>query len=109
MFNNFIYPVNSAIISSNVGNISTPLLAGLCPFSSIMLIDRVTHTVDHMQLCAYFIINQVLHVINSHVHLTVTILSGKMDGFGRQCYMLLTARNDFHIYMNKQLPDGTGI
>ena len=30
-----------------------------------------------MQLWTYLIRNWILHVINSHVHLTVTILSGK--------------------------------
>ena len=34
-------------------------------------------TIDHMQLRAYLIRNQAPHVINSHVHQAVAILSGK--------------------------------
>ena len=59
-----------------------------------------------MQLRAYLITNWVPHVFNNHVHLTVAILSGKKNEVVRQCsqcYMLLTARHDFRIYMNRQL------
>ena len=35
--------------------------------------------IDHMQLRAYLIRNQVPHVINNHMHLTVAILSGKKN------------------------------
>ena len=35
--------------------------------------------IDHMQLCAYLIRNQVPHVINSHMHLAVAILTGKKN------------------------------
>ena len=42
-----------------------------------------------MQLHAYLIRNQVLHVIKNHVHLTVAILSGKKNEVVRQCYVLL--------------------
>ena len=34
-------------------------------------------TIDLMQLRAYLIRNQAPHVINSHVHLAVAILSGE--------------------------------
>ena len=61
--------------------------------------------IDHMQLCAYLIRNQAPHVINNHVHLTVTILSGKKNKIVRQCYVLLTAQHDFCVYMNRQLLD----
>ena len=67
------------------------------------LIDQVTRAIDHIQLQAYVIRNLSLHVFNSHVHLAVAILSGKMNEVVRQCYMLLTAHHDFNIYMNKQL------
>ena len=67
------------------------------------------HPIDHMQLHAYLIINRVPHVINSHVHLAVAILSGKKNEVVRQCYVLLTAPHDFHVYMNTQLLDEAGI
>ena len=47
--------------------------------------------IDHMQLRAYLIRNQVLHVINSYVHLAVAILSGKENEVVRYCYVLLIA------------------
>ena len=56
-----------------------------------------------MELRAYLITNWAPHVFNNHVHLTVAILSGKKNEVVRQCYMLLTAWHDFHIYMNRQL------
>ena len=62
-----------------------------------------------MQLHAYLIRNHALHVINNHVHVTVAILSGKKNEEVRQCYMLLTARNDFCIYMNRQLLNEAGV
>ena len=45
-----------------------------------------------MQLRAYLIRNRATHVINSHVHVAVAILSGKKNEVARQCYVLLTAR-----------------
>ena len=65
--------------------------------------------IDHMQLHAYLIRNRALHVINNHVHLTIAILSGKINEVVRQCYVLLTARHDFRIYMNRQLLDEAGV
>ena len=61
--------------------------------------------IDHMQLWAYLIRNRAPHVINSHVHLAVAILSGKKNEVVRQCYLLLTAQHDSHVYMNRQLLD----
>ena len=62
-----------------------------------------------MQLRAYLIRNRAPHVINNHVHLTVAILSGKKNEVVRQCYVLLTARHDFRVYMNRQLFDEAGV
>ena len=46
-----------------------------------LTIDHVdtytTDNIDHVQLRAYLIRNRASHVINSHVHLAVAILSGK--------------------------------
>ena len=56
-----------------------------------------------MQLRGYLIRNWTPHVINSHVHLAVTILSGKKNKVVRQCYVLLAVQHDFHVYMNRQL------
>ena len=61
--------------------------------------------IDHMQLRTYLIRNRAPHVINNHMHLTVAILSGKKNKIVRQCYVLLTARHDSHVYMNRQLLD----
>ena len=56
-----------------------------------------------MKLRAYLIRNRAPHVINSHMHLAVAILSGKKNKVVRQWYVLLTARHDSHVYMNRQL------
>ena len=61
------------------------------------------YVIDHMQLHNYLIRNWVPHVINNHVHLTVTVLSGKKNEIVRQCYMLLTAWHDSCVYINRQL------
>ena len=58
-----------------------------------------------MQLPDYLIRNRAPHVINNHMYLTVAILRGKKNEVVRQCYVLLTARHDFRIYMNRQLLD----
>ena len=73
--------------------------------------ERVTrlHVIDHMQLHAYLIRNWVPHVINNYVHLTVAILSGKKNEIVRQCYVLLTARHDSCVYMNRQLLDEAAV
>ena len=62
-----------------------------------------------MQLRAYLIRNRVPRVINSHMHLAVTILSGKKNEVVRQCYVLLTARRDSRVYMNRQLLDEAAV
>ena len=62
--------------------------------------------IDHIQLRAYLIRNRAPHVINSHVHLAVAILSGKKNEVVRQ---LLIAWQDFRIYMNRQLLDGAEV
>ena len=62
-----------------------------------------------MQLRAYLIRNRTLHVIDSHVHLIVAILSGKKNEVVRQCYVSLTAWHDFRIYMNRQLLNEAGV
>ena len=62
-----------------------------------------------MQLRAYFIRNRAPQVINNHVHLTVAILSDKRNEVVRQCYVLLTARHDFRVYINRQLLDEAAV
>ena len=62
-----------------------------------------------MQLRTYLTRNWALHVINSHVHLAVAILSGKKNEVARECYVLLTARYDSHVYMNRQLLDEAAV
>ena len=61
--------------------------------------------IDHMQSRGYLITNRATHVINNHVHLALAIFSGKKNEVVRWCYVLLTARHDFRIYMNRQLLD----
>ena len=65
--------------------------------------------IDYMQLRTYLIRNRAPHVINNHMHLTVVILSGKKNEVVRQCYVLLTARHDFCVYINRQLLDEAGV
>ena len=50
------------------------------------------HSIENMQLCVYLIRNQAPHVINSHVHLAVAILSGKKNEVVRQ-YVLHVAHS----------------
>ena len=61
--------------------------------------------IDHIQLRAYLIRNGAPHVISNYVHLTVAILSGKKNKIVRQCYVLLTARHDSYVHMNRKLLD----
>ena len=56
-----------------------------------------------MQLQAYLIRNWVPHIINSHVHQVVAILSGKKNKVMRQSHVLLVVWHDFNICMNRQL------
>ena len=65
--------------------------------------------IDHMQLHAYLIRNRAPHVINSHVHQAVAILSSKNNEVVRQCNVLLTARHDSRVYMNRQLLDEAAV
>ena len=66
-------------------------------------------TIDHMQLRAYLIRNRVPHVINSHVHQAVAILSDKKNKVMRQSYVLLVVRHDFNICINRQLLKEAGV
>ena len=52
---------------------------------------------------AHLIRNWAPHVINSYVHLAVSILSGKKNEVVRLCYVLLVVRHDFRIYMNEEV------
>ena len=54
-----------------------------------------------MQLRAYLIRNRVPHVINSHVHQVVAILSGKTNKVMKRNYVLLVVRHDFIICMKR--------
>ena len=77
-----------------------------------ILADRATlrlDFVDHMQLRAYLTRTRAPHVINSHVHLAVAILSGKKKYVVRPCDVLLTARHDSCVYMNGQLLDEAAV
>ena len=65
--------------------------------------------IDHMQLRAYLIRNRAPHVINSHVHQAVAILSGKKNKVMRQSYVLLVVRHDFNICINRQLLEEAGV
>ena len=51
----------------------------------------------------------VPHVINSHVHQAVAILSGKKNKVMRQSYVLLVVRHDFNTCMNRQLFEEAGV
>ena len=62
-----------------------------------------------MHLRAYLIRNRAPHVINSHVHQAVAILSGKKNKVMRQSYVLLVIRHDFNICINRQLLEETGV
>ena len=53
--------------------------------------------IDHMHLRAYLIRSRAPHVVKNHVHLAVTILSGRKDEVVMQCYVLLAVRHNFHI------------
>ena len=64
---------------------------------------------NHMQLHAYLIKNRAPHVINSHVHQAVTILSGKKNIVMRHSYVLLVVQHDFNICMNRQLLEEAGV
>lgn len=68
-----------------------------------MKLTKQSFPIDHMQLHTYLIRSRVPHVINSHVHQTVAILSGKKNKVMRQSYMLLVIRLDFNTFMNRQL------
>ena len=62
-----------------------------------------------MQLHAYLIRNWAPHVINSHMHQAVAILSDKKNKVMRQSYVLLVVRHDFNICMNRQLLEEAGV
>ena len=62
-----------------------------------------------MHLRAYLIRNRAPNVINNHVHLAVAILCGKKNEVVRQFYVLLTARHDSRVYMNRQLLDEAAV
>ena len=65
--------------------------------------------IDHMKLRANLIRNWAPHVINSHVHRAVAILSGKKNKVMRQSYVLLVVRHDFNICINRQLLEEAGV
>ena len=69
----------------------------------------VRRTIDHMQLYAYLIRNLEPHIINSHVHQAVAILSGKKNKVMRQSYVLIVVRHDFNICINRQLLEEAGV
>ena len=65
-----------------------------------------------MQLRTYLIRNRAPHVINSHVHQAVAILSGKTikwSGRAGQSYVLLVVRHEFNTYINRQLLEEAGV
>ena len=62
-----------------------------------------------MQLCTYLIRSWANHIINSHVHQAVAILSDKMNEVMRQSYVLLVVRHNLNICVNRQLLEEAGM